>query len=148
VFDLGGVRFLNLDTAADTWPADSGERGALVDSLLAVGFPAEKELIVFTHRPLSDPRPSAAEDGHGIGNGNEVDWLLQIYQSLGVDALLHGHIHETHVDDVNGMPAYIVGNGLNLAEPGPATGAGILIGEWQTGTPKVSFRIEPLHPSE
>lgn len=148
MFDLGGVRFLNLDTAADTWPADGGERGALMDSLLAAGFPAEQELIVFTHRPLNDPRPSAGEDGHGIGHGAEVDWLLQSYQTLGADALLHGHIHETHIDYANGIPAYIVGNGLNLTEPGPAVTAGILIGEWQVETPKVNFRLEPLHPSE
>lgn len=148
MFDFGGVRFLNLDTAADTWPASGGDRGALMESLLTAGYPAEQELIVLTHRPLHDPRESAGEDGHAIGHSAEVDWLLESFLALGADALLHGHIHETHIDEVSGMPAYIVGNGLNLAEPGPATAAGILIGEWQAGAPKVSIRMEPLHLSE
>jgi predicted phosphodiesterase len=151
IFELGGVRFLNLDTAADTWPADGGERGALMASVLAASYPTEQELVVLTHRPLHDPRTSGeGDDGddHAIGHAAEVDWLLDCFERLGADALLHGHIHETHTDVVNDIPVYIVGNGINLPEPGPATAAGILIGEWQVETPKVHFRIEPLHPAE
>jgi len=143
-FDLGGVRFVNLDTAADTWPASGGMRGDLMEELLASGYEPAKDLIVFTHRPLKDPRPGAGEDGHSIGHGGEVEWLRDGFKRLGVDALLHGHIHETHVDELDGIPVFVMGNGLALPEAGPAATAGILIGEWQVDSPTVDFRVEPL----
>jgi len=74
--------------------------------------------------------------------------LLESFKKIGADALMHGHIHETQFDQVDGIPAYIVGNGLNLPEPGPANEAGILIGEWQVKAPQVVLRIEPLYPTE
>jgi predicted phosphodiesterase len=147
-FDLGGVRFLNLDTAADTWPSNGGDRGALMEMLLTSEFPQDKELVVFTHRPLDDPRASAGEDDHAIGHSGEVDWLRESFLELGADALLHGHIHETHSNVVDGIPTYIIGNGMNLPESGPAIEAGILIGEWNIQAPQVSYRIEPLYPAE
>jgi len=149
VFDLGGVRFLNLDTAADTWPADGGDRGRLMDTMLASEFDSAQELMVYTHRPLHDPRPNDDDDDdHAIGHHAEVKWLLESFKKIGADALMHGHIHETQFDQVDGIPAYIVGNGLNLPEPGPANEAGILIGEWQVEAPQVVLRIEPLYPTE
>ncbi|MCP4092447.1 MAG: hypothetical protein GY747_03270 [Planctomycetes bacterium] len=147
-FDLGGVRFLNLDTAADTWPSSGGDRGALMELLLASEFPKENELVVFTHRPLNDPREGIEDEGHAIGHAGEVEWLRECFLKLGVDAMMHGHIHQTYVDEVSGIPAYIIGNGLNFPEEGGATGAGILLGEWNSDSPQVSYRIEPLYPSE
>jgi Icc-related predicted phosphoesterase len=147
-FDLGGVRFLNLDTAADTWPSSGGDRGDLMKLLLASEFPKEKELVVFTHRPLHDPRPGIEDHGHAIGHAGEVEWLRECFLELGVDAMLHGHIHQTIVNEVSGMAAFIIGNGLNYPEEGEATEAGILIGEWHSDRPQVSYKIEPLYPAE
>lgn len=146
-FLLGGVQFLNLDTAADTYPASAGSRGALLSRLIQKADEESKarELVVFTHRPLDDPRPGKAEDGHALGSKFERAWLAESFATLNVDLLLHGHIHQSIQFKEEGIDAYIVGNGLKLEEVGSSQEqAALLIGEWSTGFPGISCRWETL----
>ncbi|MHC4822618.1 MAG: metallophosphoesterase family protein [Planctomycetota bacterium] len=148
VFTLGGVQFLNLDTAADTYPAPSGERGRLISRLLDKEIDRTGEVVVFTHRPLWDPRlASPEEDGHDIGSKAEKEWLASVFSELGVDLLLHGHIHQSFAFETAGIPSYIVGNGLLLEELDSSRAEpSLLIGEWSLDAPQVRRRWEPLQP--
>ncbi|MDA0667753.1 MAG: metallophosphoesterase [Planctomycetota bacterium] len=146
-FVFGGVQFLNLDTAADTYPAGAGSRGALLARLTEKADEESKtrELVVFTHRPLDDPRPGKAEDGHALGSKTERDWLASSFATLDVDLLLHGHIHQSIQFEVEGITAYIVGNGLQLKEVDSSQEqASLLIGEWSTLFPGITCRWETL----
>ena len=137
-FEWLGLRFLNLDTAADHYPAGGGERGELMESLLSAsgGVPPT---VLFTHSPLRDPRPG---ESHDIGHQAEIDWLQGRLAPLGVVALLHGHIHQTLRDEIDDIPVHIVGNGLRLPEEHGAEAPGLLLGEWRGGM--LDLRVEPL----
>ncbi|MFK5956880.1 MAG: metallophosphoesterase [Planctomycetota bacterium] len=146
-FQLGGVKFLNLDTAADTYPADAGRRGALLKSLLSKAdeHSRKRTLVVFTHRPLNDPRRGKEEDGHALGSRFERDWLADTFQKLDVNLLLHGHIHQSYAFTEQGIPAYIVGNGLSLKEADSSREVpSLLIGAWSTLFPAVACHWETL----
>lgn len=146
-FIFGGVQFLNLDTAADTYPASAGSRGALLSRLSHKADEKSKarELVVFTHRPLDDPRPGKEEDGHALGSKFERDWLAESFATLDVDLLLHGHIHQSIAFEQEGIASYIVGNGLQLPEvKSSQETAALLIGEWSTLFPGITCRWEPL----
>jgi len=149
-FLLGGVQFLNLDTAADTYPADAGSRGVLLNRLLNNSNVTSKarELVVLTHRPLDDPRQGHEEDGHALGSKAERDWLATCFATLDVDLLLHGHIHQSLAFEEEGIPAYIVGNGLGLKEVDSSTEQpSILIGVWSRSLPGVTCHWEDLELS-
>lgn len=148
VFSLGGVQFLNLDTAADTYPAASGERGRLISRLLEKEVDRSGTTVVFTHRPLKDPRlASPDEDGHNVGSEGERNWLASVFSELGVDLLLHGHIHQSFAYETAGIPSYIVGNGLGFVEMDTSREEpSLLIGEWSIAKPTVQCRWETLQP--
>lgn len=144
---LGGVDFVNVDTAADTYPAHAGERGRLMDSLLSGNHDASKEMVLLTHRPLLDPREplDSGDEGHAVGSAAERAWLMDQFQALDVDLMLHGHIHQSIAYTTEGIPTYIVGNGLGLpeqdsSEPVPS----MLIGDWSLEVPKIQVRWEVL----
>jgi len=146
-FVVGGVQFLNLDTAADTYPADAGSRGALLERLLnkADATTKARELVVLTHRPLDDPRPEYEDGGHALGSKAERDWLATCFRTLDVDLLLHGHIHQSFAFEEEGIPAYIVGNGLGLKEVQSSTEQpSLLIGAWSRTFPGITCRWEVL----
>lgn len=107
-FELAGTRFINIDTAVDFWPAYSGHRGALFTSLTKAG-PFNGEQIIFTHRPLKDPKPHDDHEIHGIG---EVDWLVRQTHKLGVGTFLNGHVHHSAEFDYRGLRQITVGEGL------------------------------------
>lgn len=107
-FELAGTRFINIDTAADFWPAGSGNRRALLTSLMKTG-PFNGEQIIFTHRPLKDPRPHDDHEIHGIG---EVDWLVRQSHKLGIGTVLSGHVHHSAELDYQGLRQITVGEGL------------------------------------
>lgn len=108
-FELGNVQFINLDTAADFFPASSGLRGDLVDRLKQHTSKEITERIAFTHRPLRDPRPGQQ---HIVGGVGEAVWLKQQLTELGVSALLTGHVHHSAELDVGGIKQWTVGEGL------------------------------------
>lgn len=107
-FELAGTRFINVDTAVDFWPADAGNRGALFSSLnKAERFKGEQ--IIFTHRPLKDPKHNDDHEIHGIG---EVDWLVKQCHELGVGTFLCGHVHHSAEFDYQGLRQITIGEGL------------------------------------
>lgn len=147
-FHLGGVHFLNLDTAADTWPPSRGARGDLLADFARVGVDPDQSLLVFTHRPLVDPRPEvvAAGDSHAIDRAAETAWLRARFRELGVDLLLHGHIHTSLDAELDGIPVRVAGGGLGLDLAGsPDPEAKLLIVEWDSGpAPRLEARWESL----
>jgi hypothetical protein len=148
-FTLAGVTFANLDTAADTFLPMRGARGELLRKLAAErSGPERTPLVVFTHRPLYDPRVLAGTrayaDAHALDRGWESGWLRETLLALGTEALLAGHIHESHHFDDHGLPTWVSGEGLALRdlETGEQVSR-ILVGTWRPGE-SVRLRFEPL----
>jgi len=106
-FTLAGTRFVNLDTAADFFPAQAGLRGKLFQELQSQRFDGEH--IYFTHSPLKDPRP---QDDHEVGGVNEVDWLIDAIKAIGNGPLLTGHVHHSAELDFKGIHQFTIGEGL------------------------------------
>jgi len=107
-FELAGARFLNIDTAADFWPANSGHRGKLFSQL------QNKERfrgtqILFTHRPIKDPRP---HDDHEVGSIGGIDYLVEQCKTLGIANFFHGHVHHSAELDFKGLRQFSIGEGL------------------------------------
>ncbi len=112
-FRLGGVQFVNIDSAAGTFPASGGDRGRLIRDLPARGESQTRDFVVYTHMPLTDPRaqedPTADHSMTGVG---EANWLRTQLLSRGVDTLLAGHLHYSEEFDDAGMRTFVVGEGL------------------------------------
>lgn len=145
-FELGGVFFLNLDTAGDTIPPWGGGRGRLLREVRRVREARpEPPLVAFTHRPLNDPRvlQGLRDHPHALNRRTEADWLRRTLLDLGAVALLAGHIHESHDFDDGGLRTIISGEGLG--QRGDA--ARILVGEYAPGEPP-EFHWEPLQMPE
>lgn len=146
-FTLAGVGFLNLDTAADIYPAHGGDRGKLVRSLWGQAKP-EQDWVVFTHRPLADPRVALghipAEKDHALHHKAEVEWLQDTYDHFGVDLVLNGHIHASYGTEVKGIPTWIVGNGMQLDETGPSGEPLLLVGDWSPAGEGLQWHTVPL----
>ncbi len=145
-FTLGGVLFVNLDTAAFAFPASMGTRGRLVRSLPLLTYDPSRtrEYVVFTHKPLSDPR-AMETDGYSHSLGwLEARWLRPQLLRRGVRSLLAGHIHVATEFDDQGLKTYISGQGLahaDLIVDRPV--ARILVGEVTPGQ-AVQYRWETL----
>jgi len=107
-FELGGIRFINMDTAADFFPAGSGNRGKLAD-LLARSKQAYDDQLFFTHKPMEDPREG---EDHGIGSASEIKWLRKQMSILNCNTLFNGHVHQSDERDLNGIRQLTVGEGL------------------------------------
>ncbi|TAH36758.1 MAG: metallophosphoesterase [Planctomycetota bacterium] len=145
-FTVGGVWFVNLDTAADTLPPGRGQRGALLRQLergqeVKAGDPA----VVFTHRPLEDPRvlDGSRAKAHALNRAGEKEFLYASLSAIGADVLLAGHIHASFDFTHNGLRTIIAGEGLGQR----GDTAQILIGEYREGT-LPQFRWEPLNMPE
>ncbi len=145
-FALGGVRFVNLDTAAVAFPSSMGARGRLVRSLPALTDTSSgiREHVVFTHKPLRDPRATETDSySHSLG-WLEARWLRRELLRRGVGSLLAGHIHVATEFDDQGIKTYISGQGLahaDLIVDRPV--ARILVGEVAPGQ-AVKYRWETL----
>jgi predicted phosphodiesterase len=140
-FELAGTRFINLDTAADFWPKDSGQRGKLLQNL-AIEAPFVGEQVLFTHRPLKDPRP---HDDHEIGGNGQIDWIAAQSRSLGVSTVLNGHVHHSAELDFQGLRQLTIGEGLgheNLVRQKPV--AKIMMARVEPGK-KLEHRWEDLN---
>lgn len=105
-FNFNGVRFVNIDTAADFFPASAGNRGNMFDLL---GRSPTSKQVFFTHRPFKDPRPG---HDHVIGGVNEIPWLAKSIKQAGGGHLLAGHVHHSTELDFDGIRQYTVGEGL------------------------------------
>ncbi len=145
-FTLGGVRFVNLDTATFAFPSSMGARGDLVRSLPPLTYTSTRtrDYVVFTHKPLSDPRArETAGYPHSLG-WLEARWLQRELSRRGARSLLAGHIHMAIEFEHQGIKTYISGQGLahaDLIVDRPV--ARILVGEVAPGQ-AVKFHWETL----
>lgn len=113
-FSLGGVQFINLDTAADTIPWSGGARGTLLRQIAPLqNNPGIRDYVVFTHRPVTDLRQNNGQStDHNIKNWGENAWLHGELLGRGVGAVINGHIHSSLEEDDRGLRTYIAGEGL------------------------------------
>ena len=134
-FRLGGIQFLNLDTATDFWPPDRGARLHLLQQFPTGELnPAIQDFIAFTHRPLNT-----------ISGPGEADWLRKQLLDRGVSSLLAGHDHVKNEIDDRGLHTFISGQGLahaDLIVGRPV--AEILVADVTPGQ-RVQFHWEPLN---
>lgn len=140
-FSLGGIRFANIDTAANFLPVDSGYRGELMKTMIAEKD-QYRDTVVFTHRPLKDPRPN---EDHDIGGVGEIEWFADALKKAGVDKMLCGHVHMQAEVDYEGILNIVSGQGLGHADfmvRKPI--AQILMGTVQPGE-KVAYKWEDLN---
>lgn len=146
VFTLGGIEFVNIDTATDFIPAARGQRARIIENLQAVdSSTAIRDRVAFTHAPLRDPD---GERDHAVSRAAEARWLRQRLLASGTRTLLAGHIHVKAELDDQGLYTYITGQGLAHAdlignEPYRSY-AEILIGDVEPGGP-VRYRWQPLN---
>ncbi|HEX9794166.1 MAG TPA: metallophosphoesterase, partial [Planctomycetota bacterium] len=144
-FALGGVLFANLDTAADTVPAGAGRRGDVLAALPGraslMTLDAPTPLVVFTHRPLDDPRvvDGSREASHALNRRAEAEWLRDFVLGVGDVDWIAGHVHASHAFEHDGLRQWVAGDGLGLR----GEQARILVGDWTPGG-AVSLRFEPL----
>ena len=111
-FDIAGTRFANIDTAADFFPASSGQRGLLFDRLLE-DKTQYTDQVFFTHRPFYDVREG---EHHVIGGLGEIRWLKQQIKHSGCDNLLTGHVHHSAETNLDGLRQWTVGEGLGFED--------------------------------
>jgi hypothetical protein len=148
-FTLGGVTFVNMDTASDTWLPSRGWRGALLRQVAAQREGGGGPLVLFTHRPLRDPRFEAGEvdEPHALNRAWEASWIRATALALGAQALLAGHVHESHEFDDEGLRSFIAGEGyaFDEAEAPSDSVPHLLLGEYAPGE-AVRFRWVPEMP--
>ena len=113
-FRLGGIQFVNLDTAADTIPWSGGMRGALLRQFPPLeDNPGIRDYVIFSHRPITDLRPIEEQPSdHSIENFGEGEWLREQLLDIGARTILNGHIHKSLERDDQGLYTYIAGEGL------------------------------------
>ncbi|MFT7527995.1 MAG: hypothetical protein ACI9LY_003155 [Arenicella sp.] len=111
-FNIAGTRFANIDSAADFFPASSGQRGFLFDRLLEDNTQYTDQ-VFFTHRPFYDVREG---EDHVIGGLGEIRWLKQQIKQSGCDNLLTGHVHHSAETDLDGLRQWTVGEGLGFED--------------------------------
>ncbi len=117
-FTLGGIEFINIDSAANTLPFSAGPRGQLL-TRLGLAANGVRQRIAFFHRPITDPRgaPQGGDhNDHDIGGYGEGRWLHGQLRRLGVDTALNGHIHMQLEFDDEGLFTRISGQGLAHAD--------------------------------
>jgi len=146
IFRLGGIEFVNLDTAVDFYPAERGRRAQLLNGLASLGRDTTiRDRVTITHKPLRDPDD---ERDHAVDRAAERRWLRESLLARGSRHLLAGHIHIKAELDDQGLHTYVTGQGLahaDLIGEGPYRRyAEILIGDVEPGEP-VRYRWQPLN---
>lgn len=111
-FVVNNTRFINLDTAADFFPASTGLRGEFVEQL-RLDTNKYDDSIVFTHRPLLGPDEDADRTPGGI---NEVAWIAKMMREINSKTLLAGHVHRSVKLNYEDIKQFIVGDGLAIKE--------------------------------
>ena len=156
-FKLGGIQFINLDTAADTLPWSSGQRGVMLRQIPPLSQnPGIRDYVVFSHRPITDLRPPEMRPSdHSIENFGEGEWLRQELLKREARSILNGHIHASIEKDDKGLFTYIAGEGMAHLDIVHSRGnlawfdnpvnrvAKILVGDVEPDQP-VTYRWEPL----
>lgn len=145
MFRLGGIEFVNVDTAADFIPTARGRRARIVESLRPLDQDAGiRDRVAFTHAPLRDPDP---ERDHAVGRVAEARWLREHFLASGTRSLLAGHIHIKAEFDDQGLYTYITGQGLAhadlIGDQPYRQYAEILLGDVAPGEP-VRYQWQPL----
>ncbi len=136
-FTLGGVEFVNFDTAADFIPAARGRRARILESLtpLEAGS-AVRDRVAFTHAPLRDPDPVR---DHAVSRVSEARWLREKLLASGTRNLLVGHLHIKEEFDDQGLHTIISGQGLGhadlIGDRPYRSFAEILLGDVEPGEP-------------
>jgi len=132
-FRLAGLDFLNLDTAAGFLPLDGGVRGQVLrDIALARAADAVRPpLVVFSHRPLQDPRRAAGTRGGrgGLQRLGENRFLGRRLHELGAGVVLAAHVHESWDFDAEGIRTLVAGQGEGR-DNGPLS---TLLGRFRSG---------------
>lgn len=108
VFSLAGFQFVNMDTAADFFPASGGLRGAIFRTLQA-DQASYSDRLIYTHRPLRDPRPG---NDHIVGGVGEAEWIAQQITQLGANKLVTGHVHHSAELELDYLRQWTAGEGL------------------------------------
>ena len=140
-FVFAGTRFVNLDSAADFFPASSGRRGRLFHQL-AQDQTTYSDHAFFTHRGFKDPRTGK---DHVIGGIGEIDWLHTQIQQLGGDAILTGHVHRSAELDYNGIHQWTIGEGMGYQDIiHRQLMSKLLMGQVEVGK-KISYQWQPLN---
>lgn len=143
LFTLGGVEFVNVDTAAEFLPVDRGRRLAVLDRMAGLDpAGAVRDRVAITHSPLRDPDP---DRGHVVSRVAEMRWLRERLLARGTRNLLAGHIHVKDELDDQGLYTWITGQGLahaDLIVNRPY--AEILVGDVEPGEP-VRYQWQPLN---
>lgn len=143
LFTLGGIEFVNFDTAADFIPAVRGTRAQLVEALKPVDAGGDiRGRVAFTHKPLADPD---TERDHDVDRPAEARWLRSRLLAAGTKNLLAGHIHVKEEFDDQGLRTYVTGQGLahaDLIVERPY--AEILLGHVEPGEP-VRYQWQALN---
>ena len=137
-FTINGVRMVNLDTAADFLPAQSGNRGNLLRSLSK----NPQTQIIFTHRPLKDPRP---HDDHEVTGLNEASWLAQALNAAGGGYYLNGHVHHSAEFEHQGIRQYTIGEGLGHEDLVLQKQVAKLLMASITPESKINFKWQPIN---
>ena len=111
-FQLGDIRFVNLDSANDFFPPWAGQRGQLIETLTQESIIQKQniqETIAFSHRPLTDYREG---EDHAINGIFEEKWLHKQLIKAQVSHFFAGHVHDRHELDHQGVLQVIAGQGL------------------------------------
>ena len=145
-FQLGEVRFLNVDSANDFFPPWAGQRGRLLEALAESNQTDQqeqgvRETIAFTHRPLKDFRDGEDHDINGV---HEAKWLHKKLLEAGTTHFFAGHVHDRHELDHEGLLQIIAGQGLahqDLLLHKPVSE--FVLGQVTTGQ-AVSYTWQPL----
>lgn len=139
-FTFAGTRFVNIDSAADFFPASAGRRGDLFSNL-ETDESQFFDQVYFTHRPFQDSREGR---DHVIGGIGEIDWLYQKLNNLDCENLLTGHVHKSAELDYKGIHQWTIGEGLGFEDIiHQRQTAQLLIGTVETGE-KVSYQWASL----
>ena len=144
-FSVAGVRFINVDSALSFFPVSRGHRGDFLRQLWLDSQQQSQpynDQVVFTHRPLQDPRPN---DDHHITGIGEREWLSRSLSAIGARNYFNGHVHHSGEQDFEGLHQYTVGEGLGFADILLQRQVSqLLIGRVEAGKP-VSYQWQPLN---
>jgi predicted phosphodiesterase len=114
-FQLGGATFVVLDNATDYLPT-FWKRSAQYRWLIpTLGLAREGPLFVAMHKPPFDPRTGQRHRG-AMQDTGFARALMRDFAMAGVDAVLTGHIHESHIWARHGVPYVVSGQGATLPE--------------------------------
>ena len=118
-FTLNDRKFIAIDTAAATFPAWGGERGTTIRRALSENDSGEgskkiNENLFFGHRPVSDDSVEHEEVRDRSVRSGEKSWLISKMKKFRNPILVFGHIHKSLTYTVEGIKAYVAGEGLAL----------------------------------